>query len=726
MERQPSRPRLKSSAPGTAAIAASSRGRTAGGGTIILTALSAVPDVLKHLGVDPSVVLAAAGIDPKRLQEPESSISYAAMGQLLTRCVALSRCPHFGLLVGARQGLSSLGVVGFLVQHSPDVGTGLKNLVAHMHHYQRGAVPTLASQGGITRLGYTIYQHHIESAEQIYDGAMAICTNILRALCGPAWKPDEVTFSHRRPADLRPYQQVFQAPLRFDADETCIAFPTAWLGQPVPGADPMLYRVLQRQAEQLDVRNGAGLAASLRGVVRALLVSGHCSADAAATLFGMHRRTLHRHLKTDGVTFGALVDEVRSDVALELLAEPTTPLDYIAATLGYAQPRAFSRAFSRWHGTTPARWRTDAGPSEAATPARSSSRAMSGRVATTDAAPTAPEGSVRIGGPAAIPHLLRELGADPNEVLASVGLDLSLFDDPDNPIPFPMLGRLLGACVARTGCRHFGLLVGQHGGPASLGLIGLLMRQSVDVGTALRRVILYLHLHDSGAVATLASQNGVARLAYAICEPGIESSDQITDGSMAIICNIMRFLCGPTWALTEVLFAHRRPADVRPYRRFFGAPVRFDREQTALVFPAALLDQRVPGADPYLQQLLLEEVRRLDGQSDVVFSAQVRRMLRASLITGKCSADQVAGSFAMHRQTLNRRLSAEGTTFEMLLAETRYDAARQLLDNADVPIPQIAGFLGYADATAFSRAFRRWSGTPPAKWRASARMPAKE
>lgn len=98
------------------------------------------PDVLKHLGVDRSVVLAAAGIDPKRLQEPESSISYAAMGQLLTRCVALSRCPHFGLLVGARQGLSSLGVVGFLVQHSPDVGTGLKNLVAHMHHFQRGAV----------------------------------------------------------------------------------------------------------------------------------------------------------------------------------------------------------------------------------------------------------------------------------------------------------------------------------------------------------------------------------------------------------------------------------------------------------------------------------------------------------------------------------------------------------------------------------------------------------
>jgi AraC-like DNA-binding protein len=96
----------------------------------------------------------------------------------------------------------------------------------------------------------------------------------------------------------------------------------------------------------------------------------------------------------------------------------------------------------------------------------------------------------------------------------------------------------------------------------------------------------------------------------------------------------------------------------------------------------------------------------------------LRRRIRA--------LDQVAGLFAMPCQTLNRRLGAEGTTFEMLLAEARYDAARQLLDNADVPIRQLAGFLGYADATAFSRAFRRWSGTPPAEWRASARMPVEE
>jgi AraC-like DNA-binding protein len=279
------------------------------------------------------------------------------MGRLLSRCVALTQCPHFGLLVGAREGASALGVVGFLTLHSPDVGSGLRNMVAHMHHYQRGAVPTLSSDGETARFGYTIYQRNVESADQIYDGAMALCTNILRALCGPGWRPTEIAFARPAPADLRPYRKFFEAPLRFDAEETFIAFASHWLARPVPGADPMLYRVLQRQVDQLEARDGTGLKATLRGIVRTLLVSGTCTADAAAAMFGVHRRTMHRFLKAEDVTFDTLVEAVRSELARELLADVRTPLSQVAATLGYADASAFSRAFRRWFGTTPARWR---------------------------------------------------------------------------------------------------------------------------------------------------------------------------------------------------------------------------------------------------------------------------------------------------------------------------------------------------------------------------------
>lgn len=333
--------------------------------------------------------------------------------------------------------------------------------------------------------------------------------------------------------------------------------------------------------------------------------------------------------------------------------------------------------------------------------------------------PIVPEGHIRIGGPLAIPEVLLQFGVEPGEVLASVGLDASIFSDPDTSLPCAALGRLVSACVARTNCRHFGLLVGARGGPSSLGLVGLLIRDAADVGTALRQTVLYLHLHDRGAVAVLSSQGDVAQLSYGIYAPDMESSDQIGEGAIAIACNIIRSLSGAAWAPTAVLLASHCPADVRPYSRFFRAPVHFDADKNALVFPAALLNQKLPRASRELQQLVLEEVQQMDRELTFEFSTKVRRVVRAGLIVGRYSADQTAALFSMQRRTLSRRLREEGTTFEALLAEIRYETARQLLVDTRMPMHEIAAAIGYAEVSVFTRAFKRWSGTTPAAWRSS-------
>jgi hypothetical protein len=79
---------------------------------------------------------------------------------------------------------------------------------------------------------------------------------------------------------------------------------------------------------------------------------------------------------------------------------------------------------------------------------------------------------VRIGSTMAISAVPRRLGGDPAEVLAEVGLDLKLFDDPDNLISHAARSRVISLCIAPTGCRHFGLLLGQRGSPPPLGLVG--------------------------------------------------------------------------------------------------------------------------------------------------------------------------------------------------------------------------------------------------------------
>jgi len=326
---------------------------------------------------------------------------------------------------------------------------------------------------------------------------------------------------------------------------------------------------------------------------------------------------------------------------------------------------------------------------------------------------------LRIGATMALPAVLRSLGADPAQVVTEAGLDMALFDNPDNPISYAARGRLVSHCVARTGCQHFGLLLGQQGGLNSLGLMGLLVKYSPDVGTALRSLVRYTFLHVRGAATTLAVDDNMAMLGYEVHQLRVEATDQVGDGAVALLFNILRALCGPDWKPTEVRFAHRKPNDVGPFRRFFHAPLRFNSEENALVFSASWLHRLLPDTDPQLRRLLQEQIDALEARHADDFPEQVRSVLRRALVTGQAKAGQVAALFSMHARTLNRRLNEFGTCFQDLVDEGRFEIARQLLEDSAMEVRQIASMLDYADASAFTRAFRRWSGTTPARWRAT-------
>lgn len=96
---------------------------------------------------------------------------------------------------------------------------------------------------------------------------------------------------------------------------------------------------------------------------------------------------------------------------------------------------------------------------------------------------------------------------------------------------------------------------------------------------------------------------------------------------------------------------------------------------------------------------------------------ELERALRAQVLARDSSVTRVAELLAMHRRTLNRRLQREGTTFRAVLEQVRFDAARELLRDEGREIEEIARMLGYTEASAFTRAFRRWSGTTPGRWR---------
>lgn len=332
-----------------------------GDATVRVGVLTTAPALLRSLGVAPADALAAVGLASDLLDDTDNHIGFRARGRLLSVCALMTRCAHFGLLLGQQGRLSHLGLVGFLVQHSPDVGTALRNLERYLQLLAPGGTPKLTVWEGRAVLGYEIHEPDIEGREQLEDAAMAVGCNILRSLCGANWKPLEAGFTHPKPKDTRPFSGFFRAPLRFDAAENGIAFSADWLTSPLPTADDELRRLLQKQVDALDVGRTATFPDRVRSVLRTAILTGHGAVEDIAPMFSMHSRTLHRRLAEFGVTFKVLADEIRLELARRMLEGSATPISQIAEALDYADASAFTRAFRRWTKTTPAAWRAAEG-----------------------------------------------------------------------------------------------------------------------------------------------------------------------------------------------------------------------------------------------------------------------------------------------------------------------------------------------------------------------------
>jgi AraC-like DNA-binding protein len=336
--------------------------------------------------------------------------------------------------------------------------------------------------------------------------------------------------------------------------------------------------------------------------------------------------------------------------------------------------------------------------------------------------PLPQKGEIRIAPICVVPELLREFGVAPGPLLKAFGLSEDYFRHPDNTISYELMGRIVTASARATGCAHFGLLIGQRGNASTLGAPGFLLRNAPDVVTALNEVITNIDLHDRGAAPFIEVGDKTTVLGYTIHLPGIEGAEQIGDAAVAIMWNIMRSLCGPAWQPLEVCFRRDAPADLGAYHRFFSqAPLRFNAPHNALVFSTAWLARPVQHADPALRQHLLQHIEDMRRYSNRDFREKAYQALIFLLGSQRCTLDELAGHFSMHQRTLNRRLKDSGTSFRELYAEARHQTARQLLYDTRSSIETIASLLGYSDVTAFNRAFSRWEGDPPAKWRRRSR-----
>lgn len=327
-------------------------------------------------------------------------------------------------------------------------------------------------------------------------------------------------------------------------------------------------------------------------------------------------------------------------------------------------------------------------------------------------------GTVRAGPLQPATALLREHGADPAAVLASCGLPADALDDADRRIPLRAAACLFQQGAMAIARPDFGLLVGQRFELERAGVLGELMRHAPSVAAALQHLSRYFHLQDRGAVPYLRrlDERHVA-LGYAIHDGDMPGAGLTYDAVLAMAMATLRALCGPSFRLTEVRFAHGEPPRRLPYRQCFGAPMVFDAAHSELCFAADWLAAPVAGADASALDAARRRAAGAELRDPLPWAERARSEARALLMKGDLSGPNLAEALDVHPRTLRRRLAEEGAGLQAVFVETRFEVARELLHQTHLPLAEIAATLGFHDASTFVRAFRGRAGITPGLWR---------
>ncbi|WP_377193083.1 helix-turn-helix transcriptional regulator [Ruegeria meonggei] len=176
---------------------------------------------------------------------------------------------------------------------------------------------------------------------------------------------------------------------------------------------------------------------------------------------------------------------------------------------------------------------------------------------------------------------------------------------------------------------------------------------------------------------------------------------------------------GPDWRPKSCSFTFPKSQDLTVYRRIFGADIRFDQTENRLTFAASTLRQEIHGSDPGLLVILRNQADAILAQpwSDQSLARKVRLILSSRIGQAEMRAELMAEHLNMSATNLRRRLNDEETSFRRLRLDVLQAAAREALELTDKSVSEISEDLGYAEISAFNRAFKREEGISPLKFR---------
>jgi len=308
-------------------------------------------------------------LDQQQLSAPtlRAAVSRLAPGEqvpliqwldLLRRAHAVKLGDGCGLEIGACITIGHVGVLGYLVQASDNLGQALYAYQRFESLFYGIRMAEVVIRGDQAEIGWPRFGG-LSLGLLMDETAISALISCLRKIVPDAPNPAEVTFSAPAPEKPEVYEAFFGCPVRFSAPYVSVRFPADYLSIPLSTANPALRQILDRQSVALAnaLPGSDPFAFQVQQVFLRLLPDARVSLKAVASEMALSVRTLQRRLTASGQTFQGLLDRTREELAQSYLRDPSLSLFEITMLLGFAEQSSFNRAFKQWVGVSPGEWR---------------------------------------------------------------------------------------------------------------------------------------------------------------------------------------------------------------------------------------------------------------------------------------------------------------------------------------------------------------------------------
>lgn len=318
------------------------------------------------------------------------------------------------------------------------------------------------------------------------------------------------------------------------------------------------------------------------------------------------------------------------------------------------------------------------------------------------------------------PELVRQLGGDPDAILQRAAIDPALLDRPSAFIEYRALLNAMQQAAADLDCPDFGLkLACLQGGNKSIGPIGVVMKNSNTLGQAIGYCAKSIHAYSVATrirfVPDRPNHKLLVRLEI-LLERAPDRRQAVEHALMLASLNI-RELTGGGARVRKVLFMHEPQAPLRAYRQYFNCEVAFGEQADGLVLTEDDLMCAVVDPDSRVYEMATTFIESRFPHVEASIQSRVRSLIEQYIGGKDCTNERIAAEFCLHPRTLQRRLRAEGTSFEDIKDEIRRELALRYIENGDMPLKRVAEKLGYAETSVLSRSCFRWFSASPRELR---------